>query len=725
MINTMEVDDTNGNPNVQMFDEEMVDDSIINPNLDENPNPGVQNIRALLKKKRKILRGAEKKYAELSSKPRKVAQKSAKEKCIDIIIKKGGTEANPALISKILEEQKVNTTDYEKTIIQQIVASRLDLKSLPISKNLITKPMIYQITSEIKDTNYYTTDYLFWAFIGSATVNDNQLLEAIKLKNISLTSNNALILDEKKEFEEFYIEDFDMIVSCPDWFYDTIIPADSPVETPKSFFINGDEYYCQQVKPTGKNFCTLFRQVNTSVDTAIRIMNNSKKIYSKGILKSGIKKISKTAGAYYIQTSFEPTSFCPATLRFFNDNQHDDPIVFTILLNFEIIPEKLVEIAKTTENFKPAAMVKTYFSKMTVDYLPSIHDFLSVLDLTLGTTNEDWSDIKAFIKLCNENEPCLRAYVKLFKTFEKMVLSFLDSFDIGITIDRLNNVLKNTNEFISEYDFLQQTVCPVFQNKFLELGIELVFCKNFFDTPLKTVASMIKRVCEFILKPTTDVDIKNIAFDVRALGTELLKFLYNGSKPFIGKIRSPASFMGNVYGPYKKEVLSDHVEKVKKEIVKSELKLAEDLNRLKSIKENYVKKVSDVLNYANGEAIYFTDLMQGLKKIVDNPTGDVNTQLARLFTNATQKVEKRLAEEKQQGYLNELIKADETQLFSLPYNKMVQIKNALKNFEFDTLDSAIADQVAAKYNLLLDYIDQLKDSRGKSLSSSTASTRKK
>lgn len=686
----------------------------------ENPNPGIQNIQMLLKKKRKQVKGAEKKYAELSSRPKKVTQKSAKQKCIDIIIKKGGNEVTPALINEVLADQKVAANDYEKAIIQQIVSSRIDLKSLPIAKNLVTKPLIFQILDDLSDTDFYTTDYLYWASIASKKANEDGVIDYVTLKNVVISSKNAMILDEKKEFDEFYIEDFDMKVSSPGWFYEENISEDVNASTTVTpFSVDGNRYIKQTIYPDGQKPCDIYRISTKNLSDAVKIMNDSKKIYSKGVLKSGIKKLTKTAGAYYVQTTIEPTSFCPATLHFYPDNQQGDAFSFKTILNFEVIPEKLIEYIKQRSGDGIPQIITVFFSNMTVEYLASIHDFFSVVELTISTSDPNWSSIKDFNKLCNDNSPCLRAYVKLYKTFEKMVLSFLDSFDIGITIDKLNNVLKNTNEFINEIEFLDQTMCPVFRDKFINLTINLVNCKNFFRTPLKTVALMIKRVVTFILKPTIDAGIENIALDVRALGMELMSLLYDGTNPCIGKIRSPASFMGNVYGEFSITVLHEHLKKIKDDMIKSQRKVEEELKVLKTIKDNYVKKVDDILSYGDSKDNYFTSILKGLKTIL-NSNDDINikNEVENLYNNTTRNLKNMFDDNKLSETIDKLLNAN---FKNMEYEQLINLKNSLSTNDFDDLDDTDkATKAIQKFNELKTYIDSFKKRNKKKLSNESS-----
>jgi hypothetical protein len=551
----------------------------------ENYNP--QNIELLKKRPRQRDRGRAQRYSSLKAKQKKVSKKSDKQRYLDIVLKKTtGANTTGEQVDRVLAAENLIVNQSERTLLLTAALNQMDVRSFRLAPNLLNKPISIAIYNNMGNLNFLTSDYLHLNYLAMVEATNIGFQQFVELDSIYVASKEAMLLnDNTSKFTEFYYEDLNSNVSSPNWFFTGNV-ADPVFSARSNFFINGVAYNRFTITKDGKE-AICYTTENYSQDNALRSLNNMKKMYDKKELKLGMRLLSKSKGAYYSQMNLIPTVFCPSTLKF----PENKTLNFGSVINYNVLPDKLLNVLNTDQALGAIlTTLQPLLNLIAIDQLPSLLEFLSVVKIVfnsrfpINNQNAEWAWLSDAVTFYNNNSGPLNDLVKLYRLFEKSVLSFLDVFDTGISIDKMNNVLKYANDYVNDYDLLMQGDVEAVLTYF---GVErLPMCRKYGTINSKEFAVMIRRIASTILNPTVGT-IENLVVEIRSLGLALFDLLKLNAQPCLNKLRSPSSFLGNVLGGENYNFLVENLRTLRDKVNR-----ANETIEQKNIREDAIRNAS-------------------------------------------------------------------------------------------------------------------------------------
>lgn len=552
-------------------------------------------------------------FSRLGAKPKKTVTKSEKQKFLQQILRATKNITKPTLenINQVLTEEKVNASMAEKNVFLAAAQSQIDVKSLSVARNLVSKSFTYFFLSPFVSQEFLSNDYLYISYLASSISDKKMIAPYLKYKNVYIATQNALILNSNEKFKEYYYQDFSPECGSPNWFYTkTVDNYKTESGRQDSFYIDNIKYIRDVVLPEGstRSAIVIYKE-DFGLAKAIAKLNKLEKFYDKTELMKGVKNLDKNSGAYYVQASLKPTSFCPSILEFPPKIEVKLKYLFSYEIDIDkVFNDALSRLKSATEVF---ADVLKLFEFTTIDQFPNLVDFFSVVLLFVNRSEYQEKEISLLsdaLELYNEFSYVIPGLSQLYKKFEKIVLQFIDSFDSGITIDKMISLYNNSSEYITAANIVNQGDTLTFIKRFKTLGLNLPMITNFFDDATTTLIMMIKKVANDILNPQ-EVQL-DLVMEVRTLGTGLFQYLFMGEKQCICKIRSPCVFLGNLYGDFNGDTLKDNLEALKAKIAKTEDKLRMELVKEKQIISDYANNTKGILDELKKFALSTENLSQ-------------------------------------------------------------------------------------------------------------------
>lgn len=539
--------------------------------------------QTLLSLKRPIKSKKLRSIALLGKKTKRVTKKSDRENILSKLIKKnievGGMEQE-------LKNLGLKGTEEEIKYFDALYRTKVDIRSWGFSRNLITKPLKLYFPDET-DSQMITSDMLYWSYKGlTPFTNQNSIYkDFVKISKIHMCSKQAIILDNKIDIEEFYFEDLDKDVFCPlyDQDFNFEFPDDSQQFTVfgKTYNVTSDEDY---------NVPIFIAPVDATPNDISNIMNKAKKFKDKKDLSVGIKTLSKTEGAYYFQHIITVTNFCPNVMTL--QPGKNGEWTFNLLYEYEILPELFIETI--SKNFERAVnLIDTITTWENVDIMYEIIAVTLLINTQgnveiRGSLNKIWESYK-------DNKQTIGLYRKLYSIFKRLILTFLDSFNSRISIDKMEKIRKLSSEFIDYYELINRneddrTKIVAFLKTFGDSNN----MKNLLNDEILINAKMIKNVSNKILNPASG-DEKDLEINVRALGLRLQQYLHGGELQLFNEIRSPNAFLANTVGNYTVDALKEIIEKVSVKILAKEWEKDQIINEKEEAMELTKEAILDII----------------------------------------------------------------------------------------------------------------------------------
>ena len=560
-----------------------------------------------------------KKFGNLKTKRQKKTNRSERQKYLDIVLRKtNGANTTREQVREILANENINVNVAEQQLLFIAALNQVDNKALHLTQNLVSNPITcsYFTNSQI---NFVSSDYIHCCYLAFETAARLRISECVNLKKLTIASTYAMVLENPENFQEFYYEDFNSQITSPNWFFDVNVDVGVEAENPQNFFLNNLQYVRGTINVGGKTAFIYYPYDDDrpeAVQEAIGVLNGMKKMYDKRNLKMGVKQITKNPGVYYLQMNITPTSFCPATLKF-PDNQNLD---VTYLFHYETIAEKMLALLNQEQNYEiPLSTLGLYIGFTDLSQLPSVCEFLCVVYLLYfnraseqAQQRMEWREVKAWFDVFRSDYTVLLDLVKFFKVVEKLVLNFLDAFDVSITIDKINNIISLADKVLLEAETLYQGTMFDTVN-FIKEDSVFIYWKNFFRAEITTIAAMIKKTCTDILNPSIE-NTQNVVLQLRSIALMLYEMMANGSQPCFSKIRSPAAFLGNLFGGETYNSLQEVMNNLKQKVIR----------KVESERERVAREQQIVLDNANRTAEVLTalrnrgNLPQGFDNILRN-----------------------------------------------------------------------------------------------------------
>lgn len=480
--------------------------------------------------------------AFLGKKKKRISKQSDREQILSKIIKKNIKEGE---MGEELRKIGFKGADYLVDFFEVLYKSKVDIKSWGLSKNLITKPIKMYIPGEFQN-DLITSDMLFWSYQAADAVNNNVYKDFLKLSRVHICSAIPLFYQAEHEIQEYYYEDLDKNIFCP------IYPNGFNFAFPdnaKEFIIFGTRYKATAELPNVPIFIAPATATSENIKTKV---TKAKKFKDRKDLSLGIKKINKDEGSYYFQHIITLTNFCPTIMILAKSEETNQPWKFNVLYEFEVVPELLIE--SLTRNFDSIFDILDHI--ISWENLELVYEIIGVALLTNPDGNEatrtKLTEIWEFYK---NNRHTLALFKKLFISFRKIVLTYLDSFNSRISIDKMDRIDQLCTTFIDSYESVNNNVeDKETAQKYANFFTTAERFKKFVNLDILVIAKGIKKICKTVVNPSRGQEAE-IEQDVRAIAFRLFDLLYNGKDAMFDEIRAPNAFLGNTIGDSTENVL--------------------------------------------------------------------------------------------------------------------------------------------------------------------------
>lgn len=517
--------------------------------------------------------------ALLGRKQKRTVQKSQRETLISKMLRnKTAKTAKTALA-----DAGYSTTPLELPYFEAIYSSKSKVSTIPIARNLITKPIEIHSYAQIK-SDFLTSDLLYWTYQAWLHTENKSFQPFVNLKSVAVCSLSEISLEKSNPIKEYYVEDFQTALSSPAWIKNADLTLSA---TQNTFLYNNEKVTVFTTKPDNIQ-CFV---VGTIKEEAIKdALNKAILIETKTDLTIGIKQTQK-AGNFYIQTSIFPTNFCPSTIKLGTE------VEFAVLFTFTIDPDEFVNL------IRQGKLVQIPPEIISWPHLSSSASLAALIALTLGSVgaNKEVIDIfRNFYDTYVTVKQIAGVYKRLYAQFERIVIQFVDSFNVRINTDKMESILKLANSFLAETD-------AVIADKIYSAAMQKLFpetmatsARRFLQLDIRKIISSIKFCCEKIMTPSHDSS--SIKQYVYATATEIYKLFPFTTDWIIPKLRSPYSVLGLVTGGMDEQTLNSIITQIQEDmLMKSEhLEILE--KKEKQFKLDVVNKVIENLK-AKGIAI--------------------------------------------------------------------------------------------------------------------------
>ena len=547
---------------------------------------GVDVKKSDVKKEAKL-----KKLSMIGKRPRRKVEKSQKQKLVEEIMKSSKALKNTDDMAVFLKSKNFDVNDNEVKYYFNLYNMKFLSKRIVLPSNLITKPIIIPYLCSFK-SSLLTTDSLFWQYyFVNYVIKDNnnvnkKLIGSVSLEDLSIDSVNVIYEENKKEFKEYYLQDFDENISCPGLDPSLKIEKGNfKSRNNEKFVVNNVIYNVYYVDVNESEYLCIAKQ-DINVENVIEKLNNAKKIESKHVLSNGVRILNKNKGYYYYSQRIKPTNFCPSCLELSSNN----PVEFKVVFYLRLDPNKYVNDVLTSKK-----LIKyTSLNMVSLNNLDLYIKLFVVIFLTFKDLDKtDGDSIEAMYKMYNEYRSVFVEYKRLYNTFKRIVLDYYDVFSSRVNVDKIQNILLKCNLYIEEFTELEQSsVFSDQERKLLDYFKDISFTwKNWLlstgDNSSLSIIKVIRLVCIKLTNPASDSN--ELESNVRASGVVLQKIFVDGDIPMIDETRSPSAFLTNTVG--------EDMNVIKNVIVKLKRKIEEQVFN----DENIVKEQIMGANYLNNK----------------------------------------------------------------------------------------------------------------------------
>ena len=498
----------------------------------------------------------------LSIKPRNVHQKSERNKLIQkmLALKTDKKE----FIDEFLAKNGIKVSEEQKKHFYAINKLRSDFnKKITIPKSLIVnKIFIYYKISNVQysfiSNDLLTNIALFYV--------SNQNWQKLGFEQ-SITLNNAFLCSKKTynlenaetKFKECYIEDMNSNISFIGFDTDNVTKEEIDKfineATNKQKFTYGGSNYVLYAKDTRLLiYKTSEFKDNETIANAIR---KTTLIYKdKGNLKRGFKTINKKDGLFFFQQNLNLTDFCPSIVI------TDEPSTYDVLYKIEVNPEDLLNYYISRNNNED---IIVYNNLINFENLDDMISFFTILSFTSDVND----NVKNLINNYNNSRKVIALFKKEYNDFKTIVLSFYDSFMYKLNLDTIMRIHNQCNDFINQNNIIAKYGNDESYNKFI-YGLQNYGTTLFNYLQYKKVdfINVIYNICSEIIN--SNGQIADLSEQVRTIGVAIYDMFFNNKTNILNTIRSPFSFLSNIVGNSKMDILRNNLNNLLREYFKKD-----------------------------------------------------------------------------------------------------------------------------------------------------------
>lgn len=340
-----------------------------------------------------------------------------------------------------------------------------------------------------------------------------------------------------------------------------------------------------------------------SLDELLKYSTKIKCFNSKNKLSSGIKviEVNEKKGYYLSLHEQKFSEFSPSCL-FTSPGIPEIQLFVNVDLDVNQVYNTL---AASINSGSVKSVIELQLPKDAI-FWDNMNSFVQMIGL-LGLIEESNVDFQrnaaTYVETYTVNKDVVSNWKRLYKLFEGIVVSFYDSITTKLTIDGMRKLETKVNTFISAYNYLKNDGT---YEKIKEILLNTPGAKMMSRFVLSSaVSELMSSIAKLIIIMNSQKKVeKGVSIEdmFRSIGILCIEVFYNGSQEMIPKVRSRASFLGNVQGTmdnktFKKNVkyLLDAVDKEKKK--KAEKKIEMDYETMEDVidrvLDNSLKKYDD------------------------------------------------------------------------------------------------------------------------------------
>lgn len=502
--------------------------------------------------------------------------------------------------NKYLEENYKGQPGY-MTFFKEIVSSRTLSRTLNIGKNTLGKPIKIYLLSKRMEINMFTNDYLANVINFNKNYVDNMIKEEIfplvSLVGCFVASPSLKIEDDDFKTTEFYVTDLQPGFSAP--FIDSIKTCTS-VHVGEKVVLAHETVFSLKVTPNlGAKFNCYSTKNDFSPQDVASILSNMTFIKDeKGELSKGVRETERGSGNYYIQQPVRLTNCCSHTVML------TKPFLVHCLAELEIDYEKM--LSRVWDDRIILDKIATF---ITWDTIPSFLDFCVVLYVLHAGKHDNDIFNGDDIKFYQQNRNIFNFYRSYYKLFERIMISFFDSFSTRIPIDKLMKLRKYIQEFNNYREAIIGNAEKITKMTALLAKLNSTYINNFITLDPNKYIQTISNYTSKILNPdpNSPESSENLTSDARALGFMIKELMYDGTTPIFQIIRSPGSFLSNLVGNQNTEALQVKIESL--------LSAVDRLEQDKRASQEQIDKITKAAKQSAQEQ--FITQISALKKIED------------------------------------------------------------------------------------------------------------
>lgn len=490
--------------------------------------PQARQARVGLRKRKLDLLGREKKKVKVKGWEEKVLTELVKQR------KRIGDNLDNFKLEYRRIANEENVPDARYNFFRNFMNSTTDVRKLPIAKNLAVKPVLIPIY-QVLNLTFVTNDSLFWYFKLSVFRGLAYSNLFGNLSHIYLCSNRLVRYNVETNINEFFFEDFNQNVSSPNWKLNTT-QNQNDIGNAQEFSMFGKNYSKYPCNNNGD----IYAVRNMTKADILNALNGMKKVHMKGQLSEGMKQ-EKKKGDFYYNGKIKITDFCPSTLERFEETG------FGTLSFFVLDPNLFVNNCKQVGNAIPN--IPNFFFW---DYIHSSMELVGIVHLTTNSfanaNDETQRNILQSYNSYLNNKDVVNEYKAHYFLFRRIILNFLDGFRTRASIDKMRELYKLTDDYITEDARVKQFQEQEATIRLIVTNIRTRAAMMFNYLVLNSIdyIKIVRETASYALNST--VAVENLAGKLRAACLKLTEILFNGTRPMIDAIRSVNSFLGSVTG---------------------------------------------------------------------------------------------------------------------------------------------------------------------------------
>lgn len=531
--------------------------------------------------------------------------------------------SNKDVLRDWLNKKSQNLSDDKLEMYFKLGKLSSDYKVLSMPKVIANKKMkIY--FSAFMGFNYLTTDKLYWEFLLSYSLKNDSLMSFLQLDKLSVCSVEAIKVNDKLSFAEYYIEDNNPDISAPVY--------NSNMMTYEEFANNFNNHFTEltggdirgvNYTMYGRNDCNedmiIYKTSYNGVNVVpVNLYTRTVVRLEKGSLKYGLESLVKGRGVYFIDKTFNVETFCPSTLVFGPDM--DGPtekhlkITFSLLYELEIDKDLYLEECVRKNN---VIIFDFMFNWTNLEDVLDLIRFTSIyLGHTYGWAKES-SEVKKIIEEFAKVRNNYVLYRKHYYKFCSIVTGFIDCFKNKVNFDKLMELSDKVLEYIQEeevFDRLGDTKSELI--KFLDGTLGAKSMSKFLTV---STIQTIKLIYEIIKRLETETERADVLEDdIRTVGTQCFKYMADGEFAIVNQIRSKLGFLGDVTGGQALNVLANHLKTMKNDYLQE-----------KAVRDNERKAVNKQLKGAS--RVIYKDIENMVSEIMLNNQTGADDKLNKIY----------------------------------------------------------------------------------------------